>query len=114
MAWIEMIFRDAYANVLALYRSAIITTNSIASGSFPVNTWINLPVTNQYNPTTVAITNTVAQLAAPAGTYFVRCQIIFQGDAARSGGSMYFDDLNLALAGGARLRKLEHYLERRV
>ena len=99
-AWIEVTFRDASANVLALYRSALITTNSLASGSFPVNTWIDLPITNQYNPNTYVITNTVSQLVAPAGTYFVRYQIVFQGDGNSSGGSMYFDDLNLSSAGG--------------
>ena len=31
VAWIEITFRDANANVLALYRSAMITTNTIAT-----------------------------------------------------------------------------------
>ena len=101
VAWIEVTFRDANANVLALYRSAMITTNAIASGAFPTGTWINLPVTNQYDPGSFQITNSTASLTAPAGTYFVRYQIVFQGDARYSGGSMYFDDLNLSSGGGA-------------
>jgi len=100
-AWIEVTFRDANANVLALFRSALITTNLIASGTFPVNTWVDLPVTNQYNPGTQTITNTVAQLVAPTGTYFVRYQIMLQGDANYAGGSVYFDDLNLNLTSAA-------------
>ncbi|MGP8198202.1 MAG: family 16 glycosylhydrolase [Limisphaerales bacterium] len=101
IAWIEVTFRDANANILALYRSILITTNSIATRAFQVNTWVNLFVTNQYDLATYAVTNTVSQLVAPAGTYFVRYQIVFQGDANNSGGSMYFDDLNLTQAGGA-------------
>ncbi|MGO8839346.1 MAG: family 16 glycosylhydrolase [Limisphaerales bacterium] len=100
IGWIEITFRDASANVLALYRSALITTNSLANGIFPVNTWVNLPVTNQYNPNTSTITNTTAQLVAPAGAYFVRYQIVLQGDAnTAANGSLYFDDLNLAQTG---------------
>lgn len=95
LAWIEVSFRDASGNILALYRSSIVTTNSIATGAFPKNTWVDLRVTNQYNPNTYAITNTVSSLAAPAGTSFVRYQIMFQGDQYNSAGSMYFDDLTL-------------------
>lgn len=95
VAWIEVTFRDANANVLALYRSALITTNAIASGAFPAGQWNNLPVTNQYNPATYQVTNTTSQLVAPNATLFVRYQIVFQGDANYSGGSVYFDDLNL-------------------
>lgn len=98
-AWIEVTFRDADQNVLALYRSELITTNIIATGIFPVNTWINLPVTNQYDPNTDLVTNTVSQLIAPAGAYFVRCQVVFQGDNKKSGGSVYFDDLSLTPVG---------------
>jgi beta-glucanase (GH16 family) len=100
VAWIEVTFRDASANILALYRTALITTNAIGAGSFPKNTWANLAITNQYNPNTYAITNHTGVLTAPAGTSFVRYQITFQGDAAYSGGSVYFDDLTLTQTGG--------------
>jgi beta-glucanase (GH16 family) len=100
-AWIEVSFRDANGNVLALYRSALITTNGIATGAFPVSTWIDLPVTNQCNPANGNVTNTSAILVAPTGTYFLRYQAIFQGDANNSGGSVYFDDLNLTQNSGA-------------
>ena len=101
VAWLEVTFRDASGGMLALYRSALITTNTIASGAFPKNIWNNLRVTNQYDPGTFQLTNTVAKLVAPAGTFFVRYQIVFQGDANNSLGSVYFDDLNLTSAGGA-------------
>ena len=99
-AWIEVSFRDAYGNVLALYRSAQITTNTIATGAFPKGQWNNLVVTNQYDPGTFQIISSTAQLTAPSGTFYVRCQIVFEGDANNSSGSVYFDDLNLALGGG--------------
>jgi beta-glucanase (GH16 family) len=99
-AWIEVTFRDANTNVLALYRSAIITTNAIATGAFPKNAWIDLAVTNQYDPNTAIITNNTLALFAPAGTSFVRYQITFEGDAADSAGSVYFDDLSLTQIGG--------------
>ena len=100
-AWIEVTFRDASAHILTLYRSAMITTNTIADKAFPVGVWINLPVTNQYNPVSLQFSNSVSQLVAPAGTYFVRYQVNFLGDAQYSGGSVYFDDLNLSPTGGA-------------
>jgi beta-glucanase (GH16 family) len=103
VAWIEVTFRDPAANVLALYRSALITTNAIAARTFPTNAWINLPITNQYDPNSLVVTNDTAALVAPAGTSFVRYQIVFQGDAAYSAGSVYFDDLNLRqTAGGSQ------------
>jgi beta-glucanase (GH16 family) len=101
VAWIEVTFRDVDANILALYRSALITTNAIATGTFPTSTWLDLPVTNQYNPNTFLVTNYTAALVAPAGTSFVRYQIVFQGDAAGHNGSVYFDDLTLTQTAGA-------------
>ncbi len=100
IAWLDLTFRDANSNTLALYRSAMITTNSITTGTFPVNAWNHLVVTNQYNPGTFLFSNTVTNLVAPAGTAFIRYEIFFQGDPVTtggtvSGGSMYFDDLTL-------------------
>lgn len=100
-AWIEVTFRDAGANILALYRTAIVTTNLIASGGFPKSQWNHLQITNQYDINSYLVTNTVTQLVAPPGTVFLRCQIVFQGDAANSGGSVYFDDLNIVRTSAA-------------
>jgi beta-glucanase (GH16 family) len=100
VAWIEITFRDVNANILALYRSARINTNAIGTRTFPTNAWIDLAVTNQYDPNTTTITNYTSTLIAPSGTSFVRYQITFQGDAAGSAGSVYFDDLNLTQTAG--------------
>ena len=100
-AWIEVTFRDANAKILALYRTAVITTNLIASGGFPKGQWNHLQFTNQYDINTYQVTNTVAQLTAPPGTVFLRYQTLFQGDAQSSLGSVYFDDLNIVQTGGA-------------
>jgi beta-glucanase (GH16 family) len=97
-AWIEVTFRNANANILALYRSTMITTN--AAGTFPKSTWSDLPVTNQCDPNTYTVTNQTAVLVAPMGTSFVRYQITFQGDASNSLGSVYFDDLALTQTAG--------------
>jgi beta-glucanase (GH16 family) len=99
-AWLEVSFRDANANILALYRSATINTNTIATKTFPTSAWMNLPITNQYDPNTSVLTNYTSALVAPPGTSFVRYQVTFQGDAADSAGSVYFDDLNLAQTAG--------------
>ena len=95
VAWIEVTFRDASANILALYRSAVISTNLIASGGFPKGQWNNLAITNQYDANSLQVTNTVAQLVAPGGTVFLRYQILLRGGPASDNGSIYFDDLNL-------------------
>jgi beta-glucanase (GH16 family) len=99
-AWIEVSFRDASGNVLSLYRSSVITTNVIATGAFPKSTWVDLRVTNQCDPSSYQSIGSVKTLVAPPGTFFVRYQVTFQGDQYYSGGSVYFDDLNLTLAGG--------------
>ncbi len=101
VGWVEVTSREASGNILALYRSALITTNLIATGQFPKNTWVYLPITNQYDPGTLAITNTTSALTAPARTSFVRYRIVFQGDAQNSAGSLYFDDLELVQTAGA-------------
>jgi beta-glucanase (GH16 family) len=101
LAWIEVSFRDFYGNVLALYRSAQISTNTIATGAFPKGQWNYLPVTNQYNPGTLQLMTNVTQLVAPSGTIYVRYRIVLQGDANNSNGSVYFDDLSLIPNGSA-------------
>jgi len=101
VAWLEVTFRDAGANVLALYRSALITTNTLATGAFASGRWNDLAITNQYDPGSYQLTNTVKQLVAPNGTIFIRYQVVFQGDAANSGGSLFFDDLTLTQTAGA-------------
>ncbi len=50
---------SANAHTIALYRSRLISTNSIANGTFPADTWIDLPVTNQYDPNTFTLIGAV-------------------------------------------------------
>jgi beta-glucanase (GH16 family) len=106
-AWIEVSFRDANYNALALYRSAIVTSNNIA-GFGGLSKWFDLPITNRCTFTSAsaltllpgAVTNTVASLVAPAGTVYVRYQVFFQQGSDNANGSIYFDDLTLNQTGG--------------
>lgn len=99
--WLEVTFRDQFANTLALYRSTVITSNNIAAYG-GLSTWFNLRVTNQWaffnsggNPVGTSITNQVSTLVAPPGTMFVRYQIVFHQGPDNAGGSTYFDDCTL-------------------
>jgi beta-glucanase (GH16 family) len=93
-AWIEVSFRDTAANILSIYRTALMASNS------PAGIWLNLPVTNQLDNTTFAVIGSVTNLIAPAGTVFVRYQPVFRQPAS-SGGSVVFDDLSLIAPGPA-------------
>jgi beta-glucanase (GH16 family) len=92
-AWIEVTFRDAATNILALYRSALLDS------TMAENVWQELAVTNQYDPNTDELTGAASSLVAPAGTQFVRYQVLFYQPASDPGGSVYFDQLSLTKAG---------------
>ncbi len=105
--WLEVSFRDASYNALALYRSAVVTSNNIASfGGY--GKWFDLQITNQCsfsNPSAIiltpgTVTNTVTNLVAPSNTVYVRYQAVFQQGTNNDNGSMYFDDLTLNQTGG--------------
>jgi beta-glucanase (GH16 family) len=95
-AWLEISFRDAATNVLALYRSAYITTNT------PPGLWLNFAVTNQYNPSSFAFIGSVTNLVAPANAAFARCRLVFQQPASANG-SVLFDNLTLSSAAPAAI-----------
>ena len=95
-AWIEVSFRDAAANTLELYRSALVNTNT-ASGA-----WLDFPVTLQFDPATFALIGSVTNLIAPAGTTFTRFQTVFR-QPANAAGAVLFDDLKLSPAVSARI-----------
>ncbi len=104
--WVEVTFRDALGNPLALYRSDVITGGNIGNYG-GLDHWLNLPVTNQWSfsnrggtPVAIAITNTTANLVAPNGTLFARYQIVFHQGPDNANGSVYFDDCSLAQVGG--------------
>ena len=103
-AWLEVSFRNASGQVLALYKSDDFTT---ATG---VSTWFDLQVTNVCNlgqpiPSGdtnsaylyYAVTGAVSQLVAPPGTAFIRYQfaMVQGGGWPEGGGSVYFDDATL-------------------
>ena len=105
--WIEVSFRDASFNALALYRSVVVTSNNLASFG-GVNTWFDLQITNQCSFTNASaqillpgtVANTVSNLVAPAGTAYVRYQVVFAQGPDNANASMYFDDLMLNQTGG--------------
>ncbi len=105
--WLEVTFRDAALDPLALYRSAIVSGANIG-GFGGLNQWFLLPVTNAWSftnsgtvPIAIAVTNTTATFIAPAGTAFVRYQIVFHQGPDNANGSMYFDDLSLNQISGS-------------
>jgi beta-glucanase (GH16 family) len=108
--WIEVTFQNSNYTALADYRSAVVTSNNLASfgGS---NTWFDLQITNKCSVTNASalilspgtVTNTVISLVAPAGTALVRYQIVYSQGADNANGEMYFDDLTLNQTGGTAL-----------
>jgi len=105
--WIEVSFRDASSNALALYRSVVVTTSNLTSFGGP-NIWFDLQITNQCSFTNASaqillpgtVTGAVTNLVAPAGTAFVRYQVVFEQGPDDAHGAMYFDDLTLNQTGG--------------
>jgi hypothetical protein len=93
-AWVEVSFRDAGANILALYRTALVNASS------PAGVWLNLAVTNQVNPANGAVIGSVTNLVSPTGTTTVRMQMVFR-QLANAGGSVRFDSLTLLQSAGA-------------
>ncbi|HSU56823.1 MAG TPA: family 16 glycosylhydrolase [Candidatus Dormibacteraeota bacterium] len=91
-AWYEVSFRDSFGSTLSMYRTAIVNSNTPAGG------WMNLAVTNQLNPLTMALIGSVTNLVAPAGASLVRCRCMFKQPPANAAGSVLFDDLNLSTA----------------
>jgi beta-glucanase (GH16 family) len=99
--WLEVTFRDAGLNTLALYRSDLVTSNYIASHG-GLDHWFNLPVTNAWsftnvsgNPVALALTNSVTNLVAPSGAAFARYQTVFHQGPDNANGSAYLDDCSL-------------------
>ena len=88
-AWVELSFRDAGGALLALHRSATMTSASTA------DVWQNFVVNQKIDLLTGAIIDTSTDLVAPTGTAFVRKQIVFRQPAAAAG-AVWFDDLELS------------------
>ena len=124
--WCEVVFLDGANNVLADYKSIIVTptlvNNIVASGILSTNAngtylpWIDLQVTNQYDVTTIGglnanidpaggteiVTNTLGSgqyMVAPPGTKFVQFRLAI-AQAQYESGASYWDDCSLNLVGG--------------
>jgi hypothetical protein len=91
--WLEVQFMDAGNNMLALYRSTLLDTNT------PTSQWLNLQATNiiafwgDYS-----VAGTAKYLVAPANTAKVRYQVTFHappGSPNGGGGSIWYDDMSL-------------------
>ncbi|MGL4400193.1 MAG: family 16 glycosylhydrolase [Luteolibacter sp.] len=88
-AWVEVTFRDASGAVLALHRSAVMTSASNAG------LWQNFGVNQQLHPLTGAIIGTGTRLVAPAGTTAVRKRLAFR-QPATAAGAVWYDDVELS------------------
>jgi hypothetical protein len=100
-AWIDVSFLDASSNLLALY-----TSGNFSESVDPNSTsWFQFQVTNACDLsspvatgdpyfTNYAVSGTVTQLVAPAGTTTVRYRFAYL-QAGSEGGSCYFDDAAL-------------------
>src|SRR5438445_5494560 len=103
--WVEVSFLGATSNLLALFKTDNFTS---AAGS---DLWLPYQVTKACDVssptisgdpyyTTYAVTGTVSQLVAPAGTKTVRYRFAYS-QAGVEGGSAYFDDAVLNQVSGA-------------
>jgi len=89
-AWLEVAFHDGADNILHLYKSLVMTSNT------PASTWLNLPATNLIATWgDWSIAGTATNLVAPPGTAKERTQVTFH--RVDGGGSIYFDKLGLRL-----------------
>ena len=99
VSWIEVAFLNDAKNPIALYKSADFNS------SWGLDTWFNLEVTNACDLSqvistgdpsfpTYAVTGSVSQLVAPAGTKFVRYRHAHTqgGGWPEGGGACQFDD----------------------
>jgi|GEM_PF-1069972 len=102
--WLEVAFLNGSGQPLALYTSADFTANTGA------DTWFQLNVTNSCDLsqpvatgdpfyTNYAVSGTVSQMVAPAGTTQVRYRFDFLQDN-QGGGSCFLDDAALNQAAG--------------
>ncbi len=89
-AWLEVQFKNAGGNMIGLYNSYHISSNTVAG------TWMNLKATNiiafwgDYS-----VAGNADYLIAPPGTTTVHYQVNYH--AGDGGGAVYYDDLSLFL-----------------
>lgn len=86
--WLEVQFQNAAGNIITLYKSALVTSNS------PADTWMHMQPTNIIGPDLVTPIGTSSVMIAPAGRVRICYQVTYHADA---GGSIYVDGANLRL-----------------
>jgi hypothetical protein len=102
----EVDFYNASGTLLAAYQSYVVENLTCGETTpFPLDTWVDLSVTNEMTVTGGANTGTVAStlpsgvMTAPAGTASVTFQAVFV-NINYAGGSMYLDDCALNFLSG--------------
>lgn len=97
--YLEVSFRDASDNILALYRSDKFS-DTLGSVPYTTDVWYNFPITNVCQTVSpYSVIGSTNVLVAPAGTVKVRYQhTLYQ--VLWGGGSCYFDDATLNQTGG--------------
>jgi len=101
--WIDVSFFNSTNGLIAEYESLTVTNLTCGGPNpiFPLDTWVQLLVTNQVQNGVVVGTVPTGVLTAPAGTASVRYRVFFNQPAGTySGGSMYVDDCVLDLISG--------------
>jgi hypothetical protein len=104
--WLEVLFLGSSSNLLALYQSSHFNAN-VGAGA-----WFQFPVTNACNISapvaigdpyfnTYAVTGSVSQVVAPAGTKTVRYRFVYVGDGNAGHGSCYLDSTVLNQTSGS-------------
>ncbi|HYG33684.1 MAG TPA: hypothetical protein VEC99_02805, partial [Clostridia bacterium] len=89
-AWLEVQFQNANGNMIGLYRSEHITSNTVTS------TWMELQATNIIAFwSDYSVVGQAKYLVAPEGTAKVRYQVTYH--AGDGGGAVYYDNMNLFL-----------------
>jgi beta-glucanase (GH16 family) len=87
-AWIEISFRDAVGQTLALHRSPLLASSSQAG------VWTKYAVDTRLDPVTGAVMGASGGLIAPAGTATLRKRLVMRQPASAAG-SAWFDALSV-------------------
>ena len=96
----QVTFLDKNNVVLSQYQSLNITNlNCAGTAPFPLDTWVQLLVTNQVQNGVVVGTLPNGVLTSPAGAAFVQYELLFE-NVNNDGGSIYLDDAVLDLISG--------------
>ncbi len=88
---LQIQFRDNNGNLLVDYESAPFTTNA------PEDTWIDMPVTNEFANDFVTLLKTGPLIVSPPGTASMRIQPGYHAVNSTDGGDILIDMVNVTL-----------------